>query len=258
MVKEKVIFILIDGLSFAASRQCMSFMRALTEAGKMGQSRLQAVLPPISRPAYASFLTGKTPLENEILYNGQRHLPLKNTFFSAAADAGMRTAAVAYGWFYELCCGENFNLSTHRFWDNSGTAIQKALFYGSDSYPDPEVFADAEALRQLYSPQLLMVHSMGADYAGHKSGADSCLYREAVRGIDGLLAVYLPSWLNEGYKIMCISDHGMNDEGSHYDADSDCCDIPLWVDRSWPIESIPASPLQVRASILSALGLSDD
>lgn len=256
----KVLFILVDALSLASARECMSFMRAMTEAGKARTGEHRAFLPPLSRPAYATLLTGRTPLEHGILSNENRPEPLQNTFFHLAARAGLRTAAAAYGWFHELCMGGPFELSRHRLHKDEHAPIQHALFYGSDAYPDQEAFADAEALRKAHKPDLLLLHSMGVDWAGHEYGGNSCQYRAAVRNVDSLLAKYAPLWLDEDYTIFLTGDHGMNAEGSHYDADAQCRDVPCWlmVKGPRPLFALPESPAKVSAWILSVLGVKSE
>lgn len=251
----KVLFILVDALSFATARQCMSFMQAMITGGIMQCGKHQAFLPPLSRPAYATLLTGKVPLEHGILSNECNLIPLSDTFFHLAVKAGLSTAAASYGWFHELCFGGMFRLEQHRWQTGQDAPIQRGLFYGSDSYPDQEVFADAETLRQAYNPDLVLLHSMGVDWAGHKYGANSSQYRDAVRNVDGLLAKYAPLWLKEGYTLLITGDHGMNEEGSHYDTDDHCRDIPIWLGGKGPCPDLPESPVQIKACILSALGV---
>ena len=70
---------------------------------------------------------------------------------------------------------------------------------------------------------------MGIDYAGHEHGADSAAYRDAARAADGLLARYLPIWLEAGYVALVTSDHGMGDEKSHCDTTNEVRRVPLWL-----------------------------
>lgn len=252
-MRQRVIFVLIDGLSLEAARRRMSFMAAMTEAGRLRAGVLEAMLPPLSRPAYASMLSGMAPLDHGVLGNDSRHPPLKDTFFHKARRAGARTAAAAYSWLYELCLGRDFNLMENRLLADDGAPIQRGLFYASDAYPDAEAFADGEALRRNWDPDLLLIHCMGADFAGHQHGGASREYRDAARVIDALLARLMPLWLSEGCEVICAADHGMNEEGRHYDADPASRAAPLWVSAGWP--EPPSSPAGIGASILAAMGL---
>ena len=115
---------------------------------------------------------------------------------------------------------------------------------------------DAEALRLRHTPDLLLVHSMGVDFAGHTAGADAAAYREAARAADGLLARYLPNWLDAGYAALITSDHGMDADRVHYDSTEQTRRVPLWLmGRAWRNLPLPARQTQVAGLMLAALGL---
>ena len=250
-----VIFVLIDGLALAMARQCMSCLAAMTESGKLRTGKYDAFLPPLSRPAYAALLSGQIPLQHGILSNENCKAPLTDTFFHIARRAGFGTAAAAYGWFKELCCGGDFSLTRDRFVNDAESPIQHGIFYGSDAYPDAELFADAESLRINFNPDLLLLHCMGADNVGHLCGGESPQYKDAVREIDGLLAKYLPVWLAKGYSVIISSDHGMNVEGRHYDTDQLSRSVPLWQSSEWAEKTMPRSAKEFKDCILAELGL---
>ena len=251
----KLIFLLIDGLSYDAAILCMSYLASLVEAGMARLGEAQAILPPLSRPAYATFLSGKTPLAHSVLSNCFDHPPLADSFFPQAGRGGLITAAAAYGWFFELCVGKKFDPAQHRIWNQESSPIQHGLFYESDNYPDAELFADGEALRLLWQPDLLLIHPMGVDWAGHLHGGSSSAYHDAARKVDGILTKYLPAWLAVGYTVLICSDHGMNTEGRHYDTDTMSRRVPYWLIGAGKDAQLPASPLHMKNFILSALGL---
>lgn len=232
--RAKIIFILLDGLTwFAASRLC--YLQALENAGEARRLPVSCQLPPISRPIYATLLTGLPPIEHGILTNSDQRALEQQTFFSLAAAKGLRTAAAAYAWFYELCNPGCFNPALHRMLNNDASQIQHGIFYSSDAYPDAELFADAEALRESHNPDLLLVHSMGIDFAGHCHGGASPQYLDACSHVDAILASYLPIWQKAGYKILIASDHGMAKAGGHYCAEPEVIKTPLWlIGKNWP------------------------
>ena len=64
-----VVLVLLDGLAAATARPCMGYMQSLVDAGKARYTELNAELPPLSRPIYATLLSGKRPVESGIAHN---------------------------------------------------------------------------------------------------------------------------------------------------------------------------------------------
>ena len=248
---SRLVFVLLDGLAAAPAATHMSFLAALTEAGKARHTELASELPPLSRPLYATLLTGKTPVETGILRNGDARLAPAPTLFTRAREAGLATAAAAYHWMSELCNRAPFLPGRDRLTDDPGLPISHGLFYSEDSYPDAELFRDADALRQKFAPDLLLVHSMGIDYAGHTAGVASRAYREAVRAADALLATAVPAWLAWGASVIVTSDHGLDADGSHCDATDAARRVPFWLlgasgDLHLPARQADIAPLAAR------------
>ena len=248
---SRLVFVLLDGLGAGAAATHMSFLAALTAGGHARHTELMAELPPLSRPIYATLLTGMTPLETGILRNEDARLAPAPTLFARARAAGLTTAAAAYHWMSELCNGAPFVPGRDRLCDDASLPISHGLFYSEDAYPDAELFRDAEALRQRFTPDLLLVHSMGIDFAGHTAGAGSAAYREAVRAADALLALHVPAWLAWGASVLVTSDHGMDADASHSDATDAARRVPFWLvgapqDAPLPSRQADIAPLAAR------------
>lgn len=223
------IFVLLDGLNAATARRCMGFLLALEAAGQARYAQLTCELPPLSRPLYATLFCGLPPAAHGILHNDDARLCPAPTLFSRARDHGLVTAAAAYHWVSELCNNAPFDPARDRLTHAPSLPIAHGLFYTSDLYPDEELFRDAACLLQHHRPQLLLVHSMGIDTAGHQHGADSPAYRNAVRLADSLLAHAIPDWLAAGYTVLVTADHGMDNDGAHNDATDTVRHVPLWL-----------------------------
>jgi predicted AlkP superfamily pyrophosphatase or phosphodiesterase len=213
------------------------------------------VLPPLSRPVYASLVSGRTPAANGILHNGNTSLCPAATIFHDARRHGLVTAAAAYFWMSELCNRTPFSAERDRFTDDMSLPISHGFFYSSEGYPDDELFRDAEWLRQKFSPHLLLVHCMGIDYAGHRRGADSAAYRDAARAVDGLLARCLPAWLEDGHNVLVTSDHGMGDERSHHDTTDEVRRVPLWFIGATQDCPLPRQQTEIAEMISTCLRL---
>ncbi|MDR3319423.1 MAG: alkaline phosphatase family protein [Desulfovibrio sp.] len=252
---KNFIFVLLDGLGAGAARRCMSCLAALEEAGIARYRELATMLPPLSRPVYATLLSGQKPAESGILHNDNISLCPIPTIFHWARQHGLVTAAASYAWISELCNRAPFVAERDRFTQDAELPISCGLFYSSDAYPDDELFRDAEWLRLKFSPHLLLVHSMGIDYAGHMHGASSSTYRNAARAADGLLARYLPRWLEKEYAVLVTSDHGMDIEGSHCDATGESRSVPLWLVGAPQDCRMPQSQTELAEIILTCLEL---
>lgn len=252
---SRLVLVLLDGLAASAAAAHMSYLAALTRAGKARHTGLMAELPPLSRPVYATLLTGKTPLETGIVRNDDARVSPAPTLFARAREAGLVTAAAAYHWISELCNRAPFSSGRDRFCDDGALPIGHGLFYSEDAYPDAELFRDAEALRLRYAPDLLLVHSMGIDFAGHAAGADSPAYRAAVRAADALLAASVPAWLDWGASVIVTSDHGMDADGSHSDATETARRVPFWLAGAPPDAPLPARQPDIAPLAARLLGI---
>ena len=163
---QRVVFVLLDGLAAATARRCMSYMQSLTDAGLARHTELQGELPPLSRPIYATLLTGLRPAQSGIMHNDDARLCPAPTIFSRAQAAGLTTAAAAYHWMSELCNVAPFEPGRDRITDDAALPIAHGLFYCTDAYPDEEVFHDAASLQLRHNPHLLLVHSMASTMPG--------------------------------------------------------------------------------------------
>ncbi len=248
------VFVLLDGLNAAAARRCMGFMLALEAAGKARYAELTCELPPLSRPLYATLCSGLAPAEHGILHNDDARRCPAPTVFSRARDKGLVTAAAAYHWISELCNAAPFAPARDRITDDPALPVAHGLFYCSDDYPDEELFRDAACLMRRHSPQLLLVHSMGIDAAGHRHGAESRQYRDAVRLADGLLARALPAWRAAGHVVLVTADHGMDNDGMHNDDADAVRRVPLWLAGGDALP-LPAAQTEVAALVARALNL---
>ena len=251
----RVIFVLLDGLNAATARPCMGYMQSLVDAGAARYTELTAELPPLSRPIYATLLSGKSPAQSGITHNDDTRPCPEPHIFSRAKAANLTTAAAAYHWISELCNARPFEAARDRCFFDRSLPIAHGMFYCTDAYPDDELFHDAASLLQ-YNPHLLLAHSMGIDNAGHLHGAESREYRNAARRADGLLARWLPRWAEAGYAVLVTSDHGMDADGCHNDASDTCRRVPLWLaGEAWNNTPLPQNQTQIADLVCGALGI---
>lgn len=252
----RVILVVLDGLRAGEARSCLGFTQAFVAARGGLRTELDAELPCLSRPLYATLLTGKTPVETGITSNAiVRRVELPNVF-GACRAAGLRTAAAAYHWFSELYNEAPFT-PARRMTHDDALPIQRGLFYWRDEYPDDHLFADAEWLRTTHDPHLLLLHSMGVDNAGHVHGGDSRQYRAAARQADDLLACHAPGWVEAGCTVVITSDHGMGLDGMHGGPDELERRVPLFAvgPSVMPDSGLTLKQTDIAGAICNLLGL---
>ncbi|MDE2083020.1 MAG: alkaline phosphatase family protein [Burkholderiales bacterium] len=231
---SRIVVVVADGLRADVAAQAMGYVAALLEAGQARATRHDSGLPSLSRPLYATLLTGRWPLAHGILSN-QQVQACGATLFDDAHAAGLRSAIVAYHWFCELLGGPAFAPLSDRRRLPEGRGIVAASWYFEDDYPDSHVIADAEALRLAHEPDLLFVHPMGPDDRGHRFGGESDEYRMVARRLDMLLALAVPRWHGAGYDVLLTSDHGMGRDRMHGGTGEAERSVPLvWMPRPGP------------------------
>jgi predicted AlkP superfamily pyrophosphatase or phosphodiesterase len=228
-MKHNVILVVLDGLSYQVAQHALGHLLAYCQAGRAALYKLDCALPALSRPLYECILTGVAPIDSGIVHNDVVRLSNQRSVFHYARDAGLSTAAAAYHWVSELYNRAPFQAARDRHTSDDALPIQHGHFYYADHYPDSHLFADADSLRQRHQPNLLLVHPMNIDDAGHKHGLDSSQYRNAARMADVLLAEYIQTWLDAGYQILVTADHGMNNDRSHNGVLPEEREVPLIV-----------------------------
>ena len=212
---DRLAVILVDGLRADTARRCMGYLLALEEAGRARWSTLNCELPSLSRPLYATVISGRRPIDHAIVSNDNVGVRCDDTLFDDVAARGGTSAVAAYDWFYELLAGERFEPARHRTAACPSRGVVAGSWYFEDEYPDSHLLADAEDLRLRHAPDLLFVHPMGLDHAGHVHGGESSAYDFAARKLDMAFALLLPHWLAAGYDVVVTSDHGMSADRMH-------------------------------------------
>jgi predicted AlkP superfamily pyrophosphatase or phosphodiesterase len=226
-MSKPTIFVILDGLRYDTARACLGYMEALVAGGEAQVYKVVSELPSLSRPLYATLMTGLPPVRHGIVSNANARKLEIPSVFSLARGAGLVTAAAAYHWFSELYNEAPF-LPRHRLTQCQDANIQHGAFYWSDEYPGDHTFADAHALIERASPHFLVVHPMNIDDAGHKHGGGSNGYRQAVRASSAQLALFVPLWRQRGYTVIVTSDHGMNEDGNHGGPAESETHVPLY------------------------------
>jgi predicted AlkP superfamily pyrophosphatase or phosphodiesterase len=198
-------------------------------------------------------MTGLAPVDHGIVSNRTVARCGGATVFEVLHASGRTSVVAAYHWFRELLTGETFTpTDRHRNLPEAG--IVAAHWYYADDYPDSHTFADAEAERIAHRPDLVWIHPMGPDNAGHRHGGDSAEYRYIALVLDGILAVQVPLWHADGYDVLLTSDHGMHADRMHGGAHEVETQVPLvWMPRKDDQRALPQAQTSIRDFVLEHL-----
>lgn len=226
---RKTILVLLDACQYEAGTRNLGYLEHLIDYGKGAKYKVRGELPSLSRPMYATLLTGVPVYMHGIAANETvRTLECENVF-SMCKENGGTTAAAAYLWVSELYNYAPFRPDRDRIQIHTGGMIDTGIYYWEDEYPDSHLFADGEYLRKQYDPHFILYHSMGIDNQGHLKGAGSREYEEAIIKADNILSLLMEGWMKEGYQIVVTADHGMNTLGLHGGIDAEQRDTPLYI-----------------------------
>lgn len=226
---KKTVFVLLDACQYEAGTRNLGYLEHMVDAGQAAKYKVKGELPSLSRPMYATLLTGLPVSRHGITCNEMaRTLNCDSVFSMCKAEGGV-TAAAAYHWVSELYNAAPFRIPEDRIWLHSGKNIDHGIYYWEDMYPDSHVLSDGEFLRKVYDPDFLMIHTMNIDHKGHQYGCGSQQYEWAVSTVGCLLSQFIPVWLESGCHVVVTADHGMNGYGIHGGTDSPQRDTPLYI-----------------------------
>ncbi len=226
---SKVIFVVLDGCGFDLAQENCGFLEHMAECGQAAKYRVCSQLPSMSRPLYATLLTGLPAHRHGVGSNVRNEKLTVPSVFSLCRAQNRTTAAAAYHWVSELFSLGPFDYAAHRFQLRGEGSIQHGLYYFEDEYPDSHLFCDAEFLRNSFQPDFLMAHSMHIDHAGHVYGEGSSQRAMAAIKADAILAALAPVWLAAGARVVVTADHGAGAHGLHGGNTPQQRMVPLYV-----------------------------
>ena len=194
MSSKKLAVIVIDALGMSTwnkARELTPTMNALETAHF---TVIHSVMKTITPVNFATMLTGASPGTHGIT---SREMPLSHeTVFHVMRDAGMRSATAA-----RALSSLGILISPHS--DKPGLA---------ESNMDSEV-TELAVSRILEGYNLVCVHLLDVDDAGHEYGPLSDDSMDAAARADGNLRIILKSVRDNDYSVIVLADHGQHDSG---------------------------------------------
>ncbi|MBC8071155.1 MAG: alkaline phosphatase family protein [Deltaproteobacteria bacterium] len=186
---QRVTLVVVDGLREDAART----MATVARLAEFGQCRTTDAGPyTVSRPVYSLLSTG-LEVDRSGARNNEETSPLRaESVWDVAAEAGLEVAVVSHlPWWCQLF---------------------PAAFAQSIEVPEHEsVFSAAAQVRA----DLMVIHPIDVDSAGHAAGAASREYRAAVERVDAQALAWLDTVDLQREVVVLTADHGHVDAGGH-------------------------------------------
>lgn len=202
-VTDQLVFIIIDGLSYADSARLAS----LNEFKKKSiHSKIKIYEPTLSLTSWMTFLTGAPPdIHGFISPACEAKYTACENLFSIAKSRTLKTALFGHKDWKPLV-GEFIDIGFYKNFNPLNTNIIDI---------DAEIMSNAISYIKNERPNFTLIHLPGLDRTSHIFGKKSHEYKVHIEKLDGVLSAFLNSSLvNERY-VVVASDHGHVEKGGH-------------------------------------------
>jgi predicted AlkP superfamily pyrophosphatase or phosphodiesterase len=194
MGSKKLAVVIIDALGMSTWNNARELTPTMNTMETVHNTVIHSVMKTITPVNFATMLTGASPETHGIT---NREMPLGHeTIFHVMREAGMRSATAA-----RALSSLGILISPHS--DKPGLA---------ESNMDSEV-TELAVSRMREGFNLVWVHLLDVDDAGHGYGPLSGEGMDAAARADGNLRVILEAARDNGYSVIVLADHGQHDSG---------------------------------------------
>jgi predicted AlkP superfamily pyrophosphatase or phosphodiesterase len=264
-LKNRLLLIILDGVPYRNWRRLFGNLEGWVQSGHARVWKMRSVLPSTSACCYASIHTGVSPQVHGILSNENRFRVDQPDLFSEISRAGGKTGAVTHSYWSEFFNRYPFDLVEDMEYDEPGGPITHGRFHTMTGYnhknqmtpSDVDLFATLTMLTKRHGIDYGILHTCTLDSMGHRYGHDCIEMDHACYAMDGMLAAFLPKWLEAGYEVMVTADHGQTDRGHHGGREDDQQDFALYYfgRGEGPDDDALLNQLQLAPTVLSRLGV---
>ena len=222
-MKSKLLLIILDGVPWRNWVRLFGNLEGWVQSGHAQRFKMEACLPSMSGPCYASIHTGVTPQEHGILLNEKRFRIDMPDIFSEIARAGGKSGAVTHSYWSEFFNRYPFDPVMDLEYDEPDGPIHHGRFHTMSGYDhdnqmtpsDVDLFGTLTMLAARHAIDYGILHTCTLDSMGHRFGHDNVTMDVACATADAMLAAFLPQWLEMGYEVIVTADHGQTDRGHH-------------------------------------------
>ncbi|WP_019171642.1 alkaline phosphatase family protein [Pseudaminobacter salicylatoxidans] len=264
-LNNKLLLIILDGVPYRNWRRLFGNLEGWVHSGEARVWKMRSVLPSTSACCYASIHTGTPPQVHGILSNENRFRVEQPDLFSEISRAGGRTGAVTHSYWSEFFNRYPFDLVDDMEYDEPGGPISHGRFHTMTGYnhknqmtpSDVDLFATLTMLTKRHGIDYGILHTCTLDSMGHRYGHDCIEMDHACYAMDGMLAAFLPKWIEAGYEVMVTADHGQTDRGHHGGREDDQQDFALYYfgGAEGPENEVLLDQLQLAPTVLDRLGV---
>jgi predicted AlkP superfamily pyrophosphatase or phosphodiesterase len=228
-MRNKVIFILCDGLRHDMAADQLGYIEALCHHGQGHRWTGYSDSPSVSKTNYETIVTGMPSLHHGFVSNlVQGKSQMKHNVFSEVKKHKGITACVGSNWFYDLYGkGAPFQSRKHKEINDKNEIIQIGRYTSAEEVSSQDLLETSDHIIHKYHPDFLLIHVQSIDHIGHTKGIGK-EYNQDIEGLDELLGIYLPQWLKT-YTVIIGADHGMDPYESHGGATCDTMHIPVYI-----------------------------
>ncbi len=191
---DAVVLVIVDGLRHDISKG-LQFLNHMRYDGAYGTSK--AGQPSYSKPGYAVISSGAYQDDTGIVFNDDSGPLVIDTIFRSASRSGLTASLAAHDWWVDL---------------NGEDAFASVYSYRDEECHDPQIDVKVRDAALLAldgnNPNLLLVHFMLTDTAGHEEGGLSSKYLEAAKAIDGYICEIATVMDLTRETLIVTADHG--------------------------------------------------
>lgn len=225
---DKVYIFLIDGLRYDhVNSEQMNYLSTIIHSEQGAFYKMIVEQPSYSRVAYQVIFTGARPEVNGYLQNAKAEKSLLPNIFGLARANNLKTGASAYHWFSELYNGTPYIHSRDSIQLDLDKDIQYGIFYNSNYYKDKSVFSNAMKIDEEFGPNLLLIHPMETDMAGHDFGGDSRFYIKTIKLVDERIKEMIQKIDLDNSLVIITGDHGHRNKGGHGGDEREVLEVPF-------------------------------
>ncbi len=234
----------VVGLTQALLGPDTPHLNALSRDG--ATAPIRAVIPAVTCPAQATYLTGTLPRDHGIVGNGWYFRELAQPLFwrqanqlvvgekiwETARQRNHECTCAQMFWWFNMYSSVDWSVTPRPIYPADGRKIPEIYSYPSDlgarltselgpfpffefwgpraGLPSSEWIANAsEAVDRWFSPTLLLVYLPHLDYDLQRYGANHPRIREAVRAVDSICGRLIATFRERGRRVVVLSEYGL-------------------------------------------------
>lgn len=265
-MENKLLLLVIDGVPWRHWRRLFGNLEGWVDSGEAQVWKIQAPLPSVSAPCYASIHTGVVPAVHGCTGNADISRITMPDIFSETRKAGGITGAVTHSLWSEFFNRAPFEPVRDIEYDEPhSTSINHGRFHTMLGYwsanqmtpSDADLFATLSMFTGRFDIDYGILHTCTLDSMGHRAEQSRKEMEGSCYVLDAQLAPYIKRWREAGYEIIVTADHGQSEHGHHGGRGEDQQDTGLYYfgPAKGPEPDCLLKITQIAPTVLTRLGV---